>query len=274
MFSILILTKNEEANLPSCLATVKWCDDVVVLDSFSTDRTIEIARSAGVRVEQRAFDNFAGQRNHALDHIQFKHPWVFHLDADEQFTEPLRIECEQVIAANLHSGYMVPSKLMFEGRWLKYAGMYPTYQMRLLKVGEVRFVQHGHGQREADAKRGIGALCEPYLHFNFSKGLDDWWAKHRRYAEQEAVQSLADMQSHPFALRSLLSADPITRRRAAKQLSYRLPFRSLFRFFYNYILRLGFLDGAPGYRYCRLLAAYESLASTKLRKLRLQSRSK
>jgi len=83
MFSILILTKNEEANLPSCLASVKWCDDVVVLDSFSTDRTVEVAREAGVRVFQRAFDDFAGQRNHALDRIEFKNPWLFHLDADE-----------------------------------------------------------------------------------------------------------------------------------------------------------------------------------------------
>ena len=89
MFSILILTKNEEANLPSCLESVQGCDDVVVLDSMSSDRTREIARAAGARVEERAFDDFGGQRNHALEKIRFRHLWVFQLDADERFREEL-----------------------------------------------------------------------------------------------------------------------------------------------------------------------------------------
>ncbi len=271
MLSVLILTKNEEANLPACLASVKWCDDVVVLDSFSTDRTVDLARAAGVRVEQRAFDDFAGQRNHALDRIPFKHPWVFHLDADEQFTAPLRTECEQAIAANQHSGYMVPNKLVFEGRWLKHAGMYPTYQMRLLKLGEVRFVQHGHGQREADAKRGIGTLHEPYLHFNFSKGIGDWLEKHQRYARAEAAHEF-DAEKH-LDVRGVVSGDALRRRRALKQLSSRLPFRPALRFLYTYVLRRGFLDGFPGYRYSRLLATYEGMIVCELESLRQERKA-
>jgi glycosyltransferase involved in cell wall biosynthesis len=267
MFSIVILTKNEEANLPSCLAAVKWCDDVVVLDSFSTDRTMEIARAAGVRVFQRAFDDFAGQRNYALDSIEFKHPWLFHLDADEHFTNELREECERVAAADQHSGFMVPSKLMFMGRWLKHAGMYPTYQMRFLKRGEVRFQQHGHGQREAEVKRGLGTLREPYLHYNFSKGMADWLEKHERYSTQEAEQAVrAGNTAVSFA--GLFTGDGVSRRRTAKAISYRLPFRPALRFFYNYILRLGLLDGVAGYHYCRLLARYEAMTSRKMRELR------
>ena len=93
MFSVLVLTLNEERNLPRCLASVAGCDDLVVLDSGSTDGTVAIARTAGARVAARPFDNFAGQRNYAQREIAFRHPWVFHLDADEQFTPELFTEC-------------------------------------------------------------------------------------------------------------------------------------------------------------------------------------
>src|SRR5579862_6007148 len=119
MFSVLILTLNEEKNLPECLASVEWCDDVVVLDSLSTDRTAKIAKASGTRLVERAFDDFAGQRNFALEQIKFKYPWIFHLDADERFTEALREECEMVVAQDECSGFLVPSKLMFMDKWLR-----------------------------------------------------------------------------------------------------------------------------------------------------------
>ena len=97
MFSILILTKNEEINMRDCMESVSWCDDVVVLDSLSDDDTCEMAEDMGARVFERPFDDFGAQRNYALDEIEFRHPWVFHLDADERFNEELRAECERVI---------------------------------------------------------------------------------------------------------------------------------------------------------------------------------
>jgi glycosyltransferase involved in cell wall biosynthesis len=271
MFSILILTLNEEVNLKACLASVAWCDDVVVLDSFSTDATVALAEAAGVQVVQRKFDDFAGQRNYALDSIAFKNQWVFHLDADERFTPELRRECEAVIAADRHSGYMVPSKLMFMDRWLRRAGMYPTYQMRLLKRGEVRFIQHGHGQREAYAKRGIGKLHEPYLHYNFSKGLADWFEKHNRYSSAEAALSAAKASNEAPQLAGLFSTNSVARRRALKHFSTNLPFRPALKFLYMYLFRLGFLDGIPGYHYCRMMAVYEYLIVVKTAELRRQS---
>lgn len=271
MFSILILTLNEEINLPACLASVAWCDDVVVLDSFSTDQTMVLAKQAGVYVVQRKFDDFASQRNYALDTIAFKHPWIFHLDADERFTDKLRVECEHVVREDSQSGFMVPSKLMFMERWLRRAGMYPTYQMRLLKRGEVRFIQHGHGQREAEAKRGIGRLREPYLHFNFSKGLTDWFEKHNRYAQAEARQALVATAAACPTVADLFATDGTRRRRALKHFSARLPFRPTVKFLYMYLFRLGFLDGIPGYHYCRLMALYEYLIVVKTAELRRQS---
>jgi glycosyltransferase involved in cell wall biosynthesis len=265
VFSVLILTLNEEQNLPDCIASVKWCDDIVVLDSLSTDRTVELAKAAGTRLYQRRFDDFASQRNYALDQIPFKHPWVFHLDADERFTEPLRRECEKAAAEDRCSGFLAPSKLMLMNKWLRWSGMYPVYQMRLMKLGEIRFIQKGHGQREADATRGVGTLREPYLHYNFSKGLDDWREKHGRYSTMEAKTSLSERGHVKTCWRNLWTSDPVARRRALKQLSMRLPCRAMLRFLYMYVLRLGFLDGRPGLVYCRLLANYEAMIVTKTR---------
>jgi glycosyltransferase involved in cell wall biosynthesis len=259
MISVLILTLNEEKNLPDCLASVTWSDDIVVLDSFSTDRTVAIAAAAGARVVQRQFDEFASQRNYALDEITFRNPWVFHLDADERFTEPLRLEAEAAAKRDRFSGFLVPSKTIFMGRWLRWAGLYPSYQMRLLKVGEVRFVQKGHGQQETDAQRGISRLREPYLHYNFSKGLDEWLAKHARYSLKEAEETLRQKAGRRLPWADLICADVVRRRRALKALSALLPFRPALRFFYMYVLRLGVLDGRAGLRYCCLLALYESM---------------
>ena len=267
-FSVLILTLDEEGNLPGCLESVAWCDDVVVLDSLSSDRTVEIARAAGAKVYQREFDDFAGQRNHALGNIKFKHRWVFHLDADERFTPRLRRECEKAIVRDERSGYLVPSKMMLEGRWLKRSGMYPSYQMRLMKLGEISFVQKGHGQREADAARGVGYLHEPYLHFSFSKGLREWSERHRRYARDEAEEALKESMPAVRILTGMFSFDPIRRRRALKQLSFRLPARPLMRFAYMFLFRGGICDGWPGFRYCRLMAWYEKMISEHLRAIR------
>ena len=158
MFSILILTKNEEINMRDCMESVSWCDDVVVLDSLSDDDTCEIAEDMGARVFERPFDDFGAQRNYALDEIEFRHPWVFHLDADERFNEELRAECERVIEQDAHSAYFVPNKIIFLGKWIKHCTQYPYPQVRLLKIGEVRFMKAGHGQKEDTASVGWGTL--------------------------------------------------------------------------------------------------------------------
>ena len=184
MFSVLILTKDEESNIKGCLDSVSWCDDVVVLDSFSADRTCEVARENGARVFQRAFDDFGAQRNFALEHVEFKNRWVFHLDADERFNPSLRDECEAAIASGSHSAYFVANRLIFMGRWIRHSSQYPYPQVRLVKIGEARFAKSGHGQREASALRGTGYLRTPYDHFNFSKGIADWVDRHNRYSSE------------------------------------------------------------------------------------------
>ncbi len=273
MFSVLILTKDEESNIKDCLDSVSWCDDVVVLDSFSTDRTCEIARESGARLFQRAFDDFGTQRNFALDHIGFKNPWVFHLDADERFNPALRDECGEAIASGEHSAYFVANRLIFMGRWIRHSSQYPYPQVRLVKIGEARFAKSGHGQREDAALRGMGYLRTPYDHFNFSKGISDWVDRHNRYSSEEAAE-VADLRDERLAPGEMFAADPLMRKRARKRLHARLPVRWLCKFAYLYVWKGGFRDGYPGFAYCMLNGYYDFLISAKIRERAASSASR
>lgn len=274
MFSVVILTKDEEGNLPACLASVAWCDDVVVLDSGSVDRTVEIARAAGVRVFSRVFDDFASQRNYANRELPWRHDWVFHLDADERFTPELRVECEAAIARDECSAYMVPAKMMLWGRWLRHAAAYPVYQMRFLKRGEANFRQVGHGQRECAVKRGMGRFRRAYEHHSFGKGLEEWVARHNRYSSEEAAETVRHLAAgERFDWGGVFGVDRVRRRRALKSLSFRLPGRAGIKFVYLYILRGGFLDGRPGLAYCLMQATYEQLISLKVCEHRARARA-
>ena len=269
MVSVLILTYNEQDNLPRCLESVAWSDDVLVLDSFSTDRTTAIARDGGARVQQRSFGHFAGQRNFGLEHGALRHDWVLHLDADEVVPPGLRDELISIARnPSASDAYRVASKMIFRERWLRYSGMYPTYQVRFGRCEKLRFRMVGHGQRETLPPEVVATLREPLLHYSFSKGLDDWWARHQRYAAAEAAENLAVLAGHTRSLAALFAADRTARRRALKELSVRLPCRPAMRFIYMYLIRLGFLDGAPGWEYCRMLAGYESMIVAQLRALR------
>ena len=266
--SVLILTLNEAGNIGRCIASVTWSDDVVVLDSFSADATVERAAAGGARVYQRAFDNFAGQRNHALDHIEFRHDWVLHLDADEVVTDELAREIAASIQEPGFDAYRLASKMMFMGRWLRFSAMYPCYQVRLGRKDQLRFEQVGHGQREVIGAGQVGTLAAPYLHFGFSKGLADWLERHNRYSSDEAAKGVEWLRQGSGGLAGLFSGDPSGRRRALKRLSVRLPLRPALRFIYMYVLRLGFLDGRAGFIYCRLLAMYEYWIVLKMRELK------
>jgi len=269
MFSIVILTLNEEQNLPACLASTVGCDDVVILDSGSTDRTAEIALTAGARVFVNRFENFAQQRNHAHEAIPFLHEWVFHLDADETLTPELVAECAALAGspdAGNPDGFFAAPKMMFRGRWIPHCTDYPAWQARFVHVRRFRFVQAGHGQREAQGMR-MGRLKNAYLHNLSSQSEDEIRAKHARYARAEAAAFLAARRPTKELWKALCNPDALIRRRALKEASYRLPARGALRLFYQFIWRRGFLDGAPGLAYCRLLADYERAISSEIHRL-------
>lgn len=269
MFSVLILTLNEQRNLPRCLASLRSCDDVVVLDSGSQDQTVELARAAGARVFTRAFDDFATQRNFAQREIPFRHPWVFHLDADEQMTPELMCECAAHARREDIDGFWVAPKMLFHGRWIRRCTDFPAYQARFVRAPQFSFVQVGHGQREAPTMR-MARVSQNYLHDLTADGEESWIEKHRRYAHEEATRHRDERVRCDWP--GLLARDPLRRRRALKQLSFSLPFRPTLRFCYQYVIRRGFLDGSAGLRYCRLLARYEAFVAEELRQIRPRRR--
>ncbi len=251
--SVLILTLNEERNLPACLAALGATDDVHVIDSGSTDRTVSIAQQAGAQILRRTFDDFASQRNFGLDNCIFRHEWVLHLDADEILTEELRREIEALSESGTINAYRIAGKTMFFGRWLRRSGMYPVYQVRLGRRDRLRFRQFGHGQRETLPPEQIGILREAYLHYSFSAGLPAWFVKHAHYAAEEAEFHLRLRQGQSPETESVLTYP------FAKALSNRLPLvlRPVFRLIYVLILRRGVLDGWRGLLYAVMLSIYD-----------------
>lgn len=263
--SVLILTLNEEVNLPGCLEAVAWSDDVVVFDSGSTDRTVEIARARGARVFQRVFDNYAGQRNAALTQVQYQHPWVLLVDADERWPREMYEEMKDAIARDGDiSIYYFLRKDMFLGRWLRHTG-YPTWAGRLLKRGAVTVERAINEQYRTTGRPGY--LQGHFIHYPFNRGIAHWLHRHNQYSSLEA-QTLAGEVKGRLCWRDLFSREPAQRRRALKQVAYRLPCRPLLVFGYLYFLRFGFLDGSAGLTYCRLRMIYEYMIDVKIRELR------
>lgn len=266
--SVLILTLNEEANLPRCLESLSWCDDIVVLDSGSSDRTVEIAREYGARVVTRPFDNWASHQNWALESIEYRHPWLYYSDADEDMPPELRDELIQVATASSqpHAAYRVRYKNFFLGRWIRHCGIYPTWVLRFYKPEMVRYERLVNPTAKVDGS--IGLLQEHFLHYSFNKGLQAWFDKHNKYSTAEAIETIRDLREGAIDWAGLVDfANPARRRLALKHLSFRLPFRPLLRFIYMYVFKLGFLDGGPGFHYCMMLSIYEYMIVLKIREL-------
>jgi glycosyltransferase involved in cell wall biosynthesis len=267
--SVLILTFNEEINLPGCLESVAWSDDIVVFDSFSTDRTVEIAKDAGARVFQRKFDNYAAQRNAALYEIKYKHRWVFMVDADERVTQELAEEIKTVLTEQ-HNGvtlYRMRRKDIFFGKWLKHGTGSRTWFGRLVQVGRVAVKREVNEEYHTDGE--VGHLKEYLIHYPFNKGIPYWFERHNRYSTMEAEALIKETQSK-LNFRQFFSFDPTIRRKFLKQLAYRLPCRPFLVFCYMYIMRFGFIDGKAGLAYCRLRAIYEYMIDLKVAELRRQ----
>jgi len=268
--SILILTLNEETNIGACLDALAGFDDVVVFDSLSKDRTKEIALAKGARVVERPFDNWAAHQNWAMDNIPFRHPWVFYLDADERMTPELRAEIQAIAAdaSRAEVAYYCGRKNFFLGKWIRHA-MPPGMIMRFFKPGRIRFERLVNPVPVIDGPHGY--LRHYFEHYNFSKGLTEWFDKHNRYSLFEAMEGMK-LREKPVGLGAIVSSDRFERRRALKELSFRLPLRPLIKFCWMYFLQRGFLDGRAGYTYCKLQSMYEYMIVVKMRELERKQR--
>ena len=261
----IILTKDEENDLPRCLRSLAGFCDLLVVDSGSRDRTRQVAMEEGATVLEHPFESFGRQRNWALDQNPFSNEWLLFLDADEvatpAFQETLRRAVDEAKADV--AGFYCCWRLMLDDVWLKRADNFPKWQLRVLRKGRAGFVDVAHGQKEGEVNGRLEFLREPYLHYAFSKGWTAWVERHNRYSTQEA----GDRAYAKISLHDAFVANPSRRNTALKRLTSRIPGWPLLRFFHTYMLRGGFLDGGAGLRYCTMVAYYEFLIQLKMREL-------
>ena len=277
--SVIVPIKNEAANLPRCLASVKWADEILVVDSASTDGSIAIAQQHGAKVVQFEFNGtWPKKKNWALENLRFRNEWVFVLDADEVLPPPAEAEFAKAITeAGDIAGYWINRRFMFMGRWLRHA-YYPNWNLRLFRHALGRYEK----LTDAPTNSGDNEVHEHVLvngrtarlqveidHYAFPS-IDVFVEKHNRYSNWEArvaADTLLDSGS------AKISSRTVNRRRKLKTLSRQLPFRPLLRFLYVYVWQKGFLDGAEGYYFARLHGFYEFLSVAKTRELLKQQRN-
>ena len=244
--SVVVLTFNSEATIGATLASARAVsDDVHVVDSFSTDRTLDIARAAGAHVVQHAFENYSAQRNWAIDNLPLKGGWQLHLDADERLSDELVVQIKSLDPAGLSgdtAGYYIPRLVHFHGRPLRHGGLYPMYQMRLFRSGCARVEMRKYDQHFI-CNGATATLSAPMID-DIRLSLSEWTARHNRWADAE-VEEILNPASNVIAPGS---GDPIAEKRAQKSLYYRQPLflRAFLLFLYRYVWKLGFLDGTEG----------------------------
>lgn len=251
--SVIILTYNEEIHIGRCLKNVAdWADEVFVVDSFSTDKTLEIAKQYGIKIVQHKFENQAQQFNWALDNLDIKNEWILRLDADEYLTEELKEEIsfslnpltprkaglrfrlgfgEKEISSSLEvNGYYIKRRVYFMGRWIKHGGYYPVWILRLFKKNKARSEQREMDEHIILLEGVAGKLKNDFIDNN-KKDLTDWIQKHNNYALRESKDFLAGNYGEN-----------------KKKIYYQLPLfcRAFMYFIYRYFIRLGFLDSKEG----------------------------
>lgn len=272
--SILIPTKNEQQDLPGCLAWVNWSDDIHVYDSYSTDNTENIAKSFGASFIQRPSHhdktalfggNEAEHKNWAMQNINFKYPWVLHLDADERLTSEL---IENIKKAVQNPGdniaFRIQRRDFFMDTWLKHVQTSPYY-LRLFRPEKMHYERLINPTSIPDGPVGI---VSGYLdHYPFSKGISHWINRHNNYSSLEAEQIFTNRNETFSFIKAFTAKDFHQRRFHQKELFYRLPFRPFIKFLLLYILKRGFLDGQAGYTYARLQAFYEYMIVLKTQEL-------
>lgn len=270
--SVLILTKNEQQDLPGCLHSVAWSDDVHVYDSGSTDETVSIAQVHGARVTTRSYPHStapfggdeAAHRNWGLRHIPFKHEWVLMLDADERATPELMAAMASMLKQpGDAAAWRIHRRDYFLGTWIRHVTPSP-FNIRLIKPAAVRYERIINPVTIVDGP--VGEMDAHFDHFPFSKGLSHWFAKHNGYSTFEAVHIVDGGRSGgEFKLgQALFARDANVRRMHQKALYYRLPLRPLVMFLGLYIGKRGFLDGRAGLVYATLRAIYEYMIVLKV----------
>jgi hypothetical protein len=243
VLAAVVLTRNEESNIEECLRSLAWADQLLVLDSNSTDGTVEAARKAGARVELRTFVNYADQRNAAFDLTDSN--WVFFVDADERASPELASEVRTAVQSPSIVGWWVPRRNYIWGKWIQHAGWYPDYQLRLLKRGSARYdlARPVHEVVNLDGQEGW--LQNALIHYNYRTVLQ-FLRKQDAYATFEA-RILREKGIHPRPHSLILQ-----------------PLREFWR---RYVSLQGYRDGGHGLVLSLLMGYYTHVAYRRARSL-------
>ncbi len=262
----IILTYNEENNIRRCLSHLTWTDRIILVDSGSTDNTVEYAKEFGCDIYYNPWPGFAEQRNWAIDHTDIKTQWVLFIDGDEEVTPAMQEEIVYTLKNTDFDAFYICYKVIFLGRWVKRSSDFPVWHPRIVRTGYVRFRNAitSHGETW-DVDGEAGYIRESYIHYSFSKGLSFWFEKHNRNSSMECDAFFTIKKSVTEAICGILDRDKHKRHQALREFSYYLPFRPFFRFFYQLIIKGGFLDGPAGWTYCSLYLVYEIMISAKIR---------
>jgi glycosyltransferase involved in cell wall biosynthesis len=241
--SVTIITKNEAENIRDCLDSVRWADEVVVVDSGSTDGTLEIARQWGARVFQEEWKGYAAQKNSAID--KTRNEWILSLDADERVPAALQREIEnRLAAAPPVDGFYIARKNFFSGRWIRTCGWYPDYNLRLFRKNRGRFQERAvHEKVEMEGR--TENFKTPLIHRTY-RSLSDFLQRLDRYSTLAAQQM--QREGRKVRHRDLLLRPPLT-------------------FLHLYILRAGFLEGTKGFLLSRLYSFYTFAKYAKLKEM-------
>ena len=247
--SVMILTHNEERNLPDCLSSLKGLDcEIFVVDSGSTDRTAEIARAAGAHVTTHEFENYARQRNWAQEHLPIRSDWVLHLDADERLTPELVGELRQVLETPPPGvdGFLLRKRTVFMGRWIRHGGHYPSYHLRLFRFGKGVCEDRLYDQHFV-VQGKTTVLRHDYIDV-VAADVATWTGRHVRWAQLEAQELLKGEAAGVRVVPDLWGTAVERRRWLRERVFWRLPlFGRAFAYGgYRYFVRLGFLDGVEG----------------------------
>ena len=275
--SVLIPVKNEEANLPRCLAALQWADERIVVDSQSTDRTAAIAEENGARVVQFHFSGtWPKKKNWALENVPFRNEWVLIIDADEVLPADAAREIADAVAKPGIAGWWINRRFQFMGRWLRHA-YYPNWNLRLFRHALGRYEKlTGSDTRSGDnevhehviVRGATGRLRCEMEHCAFPS-VEAFVEKHNRYSNWEARVAI---ERSLGGSAQALQIGNVGWRRRWKRLSHALPCRPLLRFLYVYLWQRGFLDGVEGYYFARMHAMYEFLCVAKTRELQKKGR--
>lgn len=270
MIDVLIQTHNEELNLPHALASVAgWTHRIFVVDSGSTDGTRAVSEQHGATFVHHDWEGYAAQKNWALDNLPFESDWILIIDADEAVTPELRDEMLQLAGRPIDSvpeaGFYINRLLIFMGRPIRHCGYFPSWNLRLFKRGRARYEQRlVHEHMIVDGEKGY---LRHLMSHQDRRGMEHFFAKHNRYSTLEAREIVDSPEPWPGL--STLFTDRTRRRRFAKsRIMPHLPGPWVWRFFYMYTLRLGFLDGMAGWHLSSFIASYELTIQLKVRELK------